>query len=130
MLKASRMATRTASIHDESEVIEQPSAEQPSGVSAAERAVEAAQRIAVERLELMRLEFMDGISGLLKRTGLILAAGLVTILGWCGLATALVIVLAERMPLAAAVAAVAGTHVVAGIVLGVTATSIAGRKAT
>lgn len=103
---------------------------EPSAVSAAERAVEAAQRIAVERLELMRLEFMDGIAGLLQRTGLMLAAGFITILGWCGLAAALVVVVAERLPLAAAIAAVAGVHVVAGIGLGVAATSMTGRKTT
>ncbi len=66
----------------------------------------------------------------MQRAGLMLAAGLITILGWCGLATALVVVLAERMPLATSIGLVAGAHVVAGIVIGVAATAMTGRKAT
>jgi hypothetical protein len=54
----------------------------------------------------------------------------VILLGWCGLAVALVMMLAERIPLAASVAAVAGGHVLAGIVIAVVATSMAGRKPT
>ena len=103
---------------------------EPSAISAAERAVEAAQRIAVERLELMRLELMDALERMLLRAGLGLAAGLVIILGWCGLAAALVVVLAEQMPLAASIALVAGTHVLLGIVLGVASASLTKRKTT
>jgi uncharacterized membrane protein YqjE len=103
---------------------------EPSAVSAAERAVEAAQKIAVERLELMRLEFMDGIAGLMQRAGLMLAAGLIAILGWCGLAVAVVVMVAERLPLATAIALVAGTHVLLGLVLGVAAMSMTRRKTT
>lgn len=106
-----------------------PAAE-PSAVSAAERAVEAAQRIAVERLELIRLEFMDGLSGMLQRAGLLLAAGFIAILGLAGLSVALVLIVAGRVPLPTAIALVAGAHVIAGIVLGVAATSMAGRKTT
>lgn len=103
---------------------------EPSAISAAERAVEAAQRIAVERLELVRLELMDGLAGLMQRAGLMLAAGLVVILGWCGLAVAAVMMMAERIPLATAVALVAGTHVLIGIILAVAAASMTRRKAT
>ncbi len=123
------MPTRAANLSDEQDVVESISSE-PSAVSAVERAVEAAQRIAVERLELMRLELMEGIAGLLKRTGLLVAAGFIAILGWAGLAAALVVVMAERLPLATAIALVAGTHVLIGIGLGVAATSMTGRKAT
>jgi len=124
------MPTRAVSLDDERDVrhaSETPAAE-PSAASAAERAVEAAQKIAVERLELIRLELLDGIAGLMQRAGLMLAAGLVTILGWCGLAVAAVVVVAERLPLATAIALVAGTHVLLGIVLGVAATSMTRRK--
>jgi hypothetical protein len=97
---------------------------EPSAVSAAERAVEAAQRIAVERLELMRLELQEAVGRFAQRIGLVLAAGFVTILGWGGLAIALVVVLADRMPLAASIAIVAGAHVLVGIVCGVAALGI------
>jgi hypothetical protein len=122
------MPTHAANLSDNPGFTDTPA--EPSAVSAAERAVEAAQRIAVERLELMRLEFMEGIAGLLQRTGLLLAAGFIAILGWCGLAAALVVVVAEHLPLATAIALVAGVHVAAGIGLGVAATSMTGRKAT
>lgn len=126
------MPTRAVSLDDERDV--RPASEtqsaEPSAVSAAERAVEAAQKIAIERLELIRLEFLDGIAGLMQRAGLMLAAGLVTILGWCGLAVAVVVMVAERLPLATAIALVAGTHVLLGIVLGVAATSMTRRKTT
>ena len=129
MLMPLAMPNKAASLHDERDAVDASSGE-PSAVSAAERAVEAAQRIAVERLELMRLEFMDGIARLMQRAGLLLAAGFIGILGWCGLAVAVVIVLAERLPLSAAIALVAGPHVLVGIGLGVAATSMTGRKAT
>jgi len=103
---------------------------EPSAVSAVERAVEAAQRIAVERLELMKLEVEEGLGRMLLRAGLMLAAGLITIFGWTGLATALVVVLAERLPLATSLALVAGGHVLAGIVIGVVAASMTRRKTT
>ncbi len=107
-----------------------PAPSEPSAISAVERAIEAAQRIAIERLELMRLELEEGLGRLLLRSGLMLAAGLVTIFGWAGLAAALVVVLAERMPLATSLALVAGVHVLAGLVLGAVATSMTGRKTT
>ena len=124
------MPNRAVSLDDERDVrpVSETSPAEPSAVSAAERAVEAAQRIAVERLELIRLELLDGLAGIMQRAGLMLGAGLVTILGWFGLAVAVVVVVAERLPLATAIALVAGTHVLLGIVLGVAATSMTRRK--
>jgi uncharacterized membrane protein YqjE len=122
------MTPRTASFDEDVAAMAPPA--EPSAVSAAERAVDAAQRIVVERLELMRLEVQDAVERLVQRAGLLLAAGLVTILGWCGLAAALVLVVAERLPMAAAIALVAALHVLAGIGLGVAAATIVGRKAT
>lgn len=131
LLSVIPMPNRAVSLDDERDVRQSETAPaEPSAVSAAERAVEAAQRIAVERLELMRLEFMDGVASLMQRAGLMLAAGLVAILGWCGLAVAVVVLVAERLPLAVAIALVAGTHVLLGIVLGVAATSMTRRKTT
>jgi hypothetical protein len=101
---------------------------EPSAVSAVERAVEAAQRLAVERLELMKLELEEGLGRMLARAGLMLAAGLIAILGWTGLAAALVVVLAERLPMATSLALVAGSHVLAGIVLALVAASMTRRK--
>jgi hypothetical protein len=127
---ANRAMTGASEEHDVRTVIDGQTPSEPGAISAAERAVEAAQRIAVERLELMRLEFMDGISGLMQRAGMVLAAGFITILGWCGLAVALVVVAADHMPLAASIALVAGVHVLAGIGLGLAAATHAGGKRT
>lgn len=128
------MPNRAVSLDEEGDVraadVPPMPAAEPSAISAAERAVEAAQRIAVERLELVRLELMDGLAGLMRRAGLMLAAGVVVMLGWCGLAVAVVMMMAERIPLATAVALVAGTHVLIGIVLGIAAASMTRRKAT
>ncbi len=125
------MTNRALSPADESHsIVGNHVPSEPSAISAAERAVEAAQRIVVERLELMRLELVDALERLVLRAGLGLAAGFVTILGWCGLAVALVVVLAEHMPLAASIAIVAGTHVLLGIVLGVASASLTKRKTT
>ena len=101
----------------------------PSAASAAERAVEAAQRIVVERLELLRLETQEALARSIQRAGLVLAAGFIATLGWCGLAIGLVLVLAEQMPLAVAVALVGGVHVLSGIVLGV-AVGASGKRRT
>ena len=101
----------------------------PSAASAAERAVEAAQRIVVERLELLRLETQEALARSVQRAGLVLAAGFIAILGWCGLAIGLVLVLAEQMPLAVAVALVGGVHVLGGIVLGIAVGASGKRRA-
>jgi hypothetical protein len=104
---------------------------EPSAISAAERAVEAAQRIVVERLELMRLEVMEGFGGVLKRAGAVMAAGFVAILGWTGLAIALAVILADYMHPAASIALVGGLHLLIGIALAVWAgASGHGRKAS
>ena len=129
MLNSTAMTTRalsTSDLHDHEGGVPH----EPSAGSAVERAVEAAQRIAVERLELMKLEAEEGLGRLLRRAGLMLAAGLITIFGWTGLATALVVVLAERLPLATSLAIVAGSHVLVGIVLGVVAASMTRRTTT
>jgi hypothetical protein len=104
---------------------------EPSAISAAERAVEAAQRIVVERLELMRLEVMEGFGSVLKRAGAVMAAGFVAILGWTGLAIALAVILADYMHPAASIALVGGLHMLIGIALAAWAgTSGHGRKAS
>jgi hypothetical protein len=100
---------------------------EPSAISAAERAIEAAGRIVVERIELLRLEVVESISSLAQRVGLMLAAGVVLLLGWCGFAVAAVLVLSHRLPMASSVALVAAVHLLAGIALA-TYASIAGRK--
>ncbi len=102
-------------------------AAEPSALSAAERAVEAAQRIVVERLELIRLEVEESLGLLVRRAGLVLAAGFVAILGWSALAVAMIVVLADHVPLAASIAIVGGVHVLGGIGLGVAAAGSGGR---
>lgn len=108
---------------------EVPAPAEPTTASAGERAMDAAQRIVVERLELIRLELQDALTRQVRRAGLVLAAGFIAILGWCGLAIALVLVLAEQMPLAASSALVGGVHVLAGLVLAV-ATAASGERRT
>lgn len=102
-------------------------AAEPSALSAAERAVEAAQRIVVERLELIRLEAEESLGLLVRRGGLVLAAGFVAILGWSALAVAMILVLADHVPLAASIAIEGGVHVLGGIGLGVAAAGSGGR---
>ena len=107
-----------------------PSTE-PSAISAAERAIEAAQRIVVERLELMRLEMMDGLGNLFARAGAVMAAAFVAILGWTGLAIALAVILTDYMHPAASIAFVGGLHLLIGIALAVWAgTTDRSRKAS
>ena len=113
---------------DEREVAVEPV--EPNAASAAERAVEAAQRIVVERLELIRLEVQEALAGAMVRSGLVLAAGFVAILGWTALAVALVLGLAEHVPLAGAIAVVGGAHVLAGVVMGAIAASSGSRRPT
>ena len=129
---ASSRAIEMNAAHEAADVrTDAPSpAEQPSAVSAAERAVEAAQRIAVERIELVKLELQEALGALAKRTGLMMAAGLIAILGWSGLAVAAALLLAERMPLPAAIAAVGAVHVLAGIGLGAYAGAAEGQRKT
>jgi hypothetical protein len=103
---------------------------EPSAVSAAERAIEAAQRIVVERIELLRLEVIESVSSVAQRAGLMAAAGIVALLGWIGFAVAAVLVLSHRMPMAASVALVAGIHVLAGIALATYASSAGMRRKT
>lgn len=101
---------------------------EPSAVSAAERAMEAAQRIVVERIELLRLEAIESVSSLAQRAGLMLAAGVVALLGWCGLAVAAVLVLSQRMPMASSVALVAAIHLFAGVALATYASTAGMRR--
>jgi len=108
---------------------ETPAPAEPTTLSAGERAMDAAQRIVVERLELIRLELQDALARQVRRAGLVLAAGFIAILGWSGLAIALVLVLAEQMPLAASSALVGGVHVLGGLVLAV-ATAASGERRT
>ena len=129
-LLSPRIMNRAFGTADDRRADEGQVAVEPSAASAVERAVDAAQRIAVERLELMRLEMQESLLRVAKGGGLLVAAGFVLVLGFTGLGAALVVVLAERMPLAASIALVAAGHVVVGIVLAAAGSAIAGRKKT
>jgi hypothetical protein len=87
---------------------------EPSAVNAAERAVEAAQRIVVDRIELIRLEAQEALTSLVVRTGLMIAAGVVILLGWSALAVAAALWLSTWMLLPASLALVGAVHVLAG----------------
>ncbi len=91
----------------------------PSAITAAERAIEAAQRIVVERIELIRLETQDALASVLRRIGLVLATAVVAVFGWCGLAVAAALLLAERMSPAAAVATIGAVHLLTAVAIGI-----------
>ena len=87
---------------------------EPSAVHAVERAVEATQRIVVDRIELIRLEAQEALANLAVRAGFMAAAGIVLLLGWTALAIAVALWLSESMPRAASVAVVGAAHLLVG----------------
>ena len=122
------MKTQAASVADANGI--QPVEPTVTVTSAAERAVDAAQRIVIERLELMRLETQDALGNGAQRAGIMMAAGLIAILGWCGVAVGLALVLTTYMSLAASAALVGGGHVLLGIMLGAATTAASGGRRT
>jgi hypothetical protein len=103
---------------------------EPSAINAAERAVDAAQRIVVDRLELIRLEAQEALANLVVRTGLVTAAGVVILIGWVALAVATALWLRQWMSPAASVGLVGSVHLLAGAGLAVWAAGFDQRRKT
>lgn len=93
----------------------------PDASQAMERAFEAAQRLLFERIELARLELLDGLASLLRTAVLAVALALG---GWGMLLAALVLVLQAWMPGAAALGLVGALQLV------VAAATVSGRART
>jgi hypothetical protein len=91
------------------------SAVEPSAPEAAERAIEAAQRLVVERLELVRLDLQEALVGILRSA---LLAGIAILVGWATLVGALVALLQTwlLLPAALAVAGVVQLVIAAGVI--------------
>jgi uncharacterized membrane protein YqjE len=87
---------------------------EPSAVGAVERGVEAAQRIVVEGLELLRLEAEERLSRTVRGAALLSLGGALTFIGWCALMLVVVLILRERWSLIAGLAAVGVGHLVVG----------------
>ena len=78
--------------------------EEPSPGGAVERAVDAAQRIVVERVELLRLEAQQALIRLLQDAGLLALGGLLAFISWCALMGWVVVLLRDRVSLPAGLA--------------------------
>ena len=70
--------------------------EEASAGGAVERAVDAAQRIVVERMELLRLEAQQALTRLLQDAGLLALGGVLVLIGWCALMGWGVVLLRDR----------------------------------
>jgi hypothetical protein len=88
--------------------------EGPSAPQAVERAVEAAHQLIVDRLELLRLEVLSGLTHLLRTVVVMLVLG---ISAWATLVAATVMLLATWLPLAGALATTAGIQILVGVAL-------------
>ena len=87
----------------------------PSG--AVERAVDAAQRIVVVRMELLRLEAQQALIRLLQDAGLLALGGVLALIGWCALMGWGVVLLRDRVSLPAGLASMALLNAVLAAVL-------------
>ncbi len=81
--------------------------DEASPTGAVERAVEAAQRLVVERMELLRLEAQQALIRLLQDAGLLALGGVLAFIGWCALMGWVVVLLRERGSLSDGLASMA-----------------------
>jgi len=95
-----------------SDLARQPIDETPDPAVAAERAIEAAHNLMMDRLELVRLELQGAITGILRTA---LATAILAFATWITLVAAVVVVLTTWLPLAGAIAAAAGLQAVLGL---------------
>jgi hypothetical protein len=73
--------------------------EATSPTGAVERAVEAAQHLVGERMELLRLEAQQALIRLLQDAALLALGGLLAFVSWCALMGWVVVLLRERVSL-------------------------------
>jgi hypothetical protein len=79
--------------------------------------VAASQRVMVDRLELLRSQLTDDAKDLSVAIGVVVAAGLVVVIGWVFFAVALSFLLARILPWEAAIGIIGLAHIVTGAVL-------------
>ena len=91
--------------------------EEPPPNGAVERAVDAAQRIVVERMELLRLEAQQALTRLLQNAGLLALGGVLALIAWCALMGWGVMLLRERVSLPAGLVSMALLNTVLATVL-------------
>ena len=87
---------------------------EPSAVGAVERGVEAAQRIVVEGLELLRLEAEERLSRTVRSAALLSLGGALGLIGWCALMLVVVLILRERWSLIGGLVVVGAGHLAVG----------------
>ncbi len=73
--------------------------------------VQSAQRLVISRIDLLRLEAKDAAAKAAKQGVLFGAAAFLGMLGWIGLAAAVVVLLAGPLPTSLALGIVGGVHV-------------------
>jgi len=79
--------------------------------------LELAQRVAKDRLRLLKLELEERAGAVVRRSTLISVGALCLLLAWIGLLGAAVLGLAARIPLPLSLLAVALSQLVLGVVL-------------
>jgi hypothetical protein len=79
--------------------------------------VTASQQVVVDRVELLRTELAEDAKDFAVAIGLVVAAGVVVLIGWVFLAVAVSFLLARFLPWDAATGIVAVLHLVLGAVL-------------
>ena len=92
--------------------------QEPSAANAVERALEAGQRLVVERAGLIRLEAEEAIARAFRDAITIGIGGLLATLGWCVLVALAVFVLRNEVSLETSLAVVGGVHLLAGLAVG------------
>ena len=88
---------------------------EPGVVSALGRALESAQGIVVNRIDLAKLDVLETMSEMIRAGGLLVCGSLMMAIGWVSLSVAVVLILAQwtlNLPLSAAL--VGGINLVAG----------------
>jgi Putative Actinobacterial Holin-X, holin superfamily III len=95
---------------------------EPSATDAVERVLDAGQRLVAERIELVKLDVQEVVSGKLSQGAAIVLPGLFAFGGWWILMAALVAFLDTYLVLPASLAIVGGAHVLIGA--GVAATAL------
>ena len=69
---------------------------EPSVLSSVGRAIEAGQRLIVDRVDLAKLDVLRALSNTFRGTALLLGGGLLLAIGWTALSAAATIVLHDR----------------------------------
>jgi uncharacterized membrane protein YqjE len=91
--------------------------EQPSVVTAVERVFEASQRVVLDRLDLVFVEFQEVVRRTVQRAAMATLGLALVFCGWVALCFVLVLGLDRYMPDAACIAIVGAVNLGAGVVV-------------